>query len=315
MKKNCVIGFMLFIVGTNAFCKQFNHVSKKYQYDFAVCGIFQNEARFLREWIEFHKIVGAQHFYLYDNKSTDNFRDILAPYIESGLVEVIEWSYSNANLNAQNSAFSDCIKRTSGIVKWVAFLDLDEYLFPVAAFSLVDFLVGYEHFGGVCVNWVMYGTSQVQKIPLDGLMIECLVKCDPRGNKHIKSIVRPDRVLDFNNPHFARYRPGYYQVNADKVEFDGPYSPYIAIDKVRINHYWTRDIDYLYSIKLPRAESLKTNMMVLDDDSWYVAKQAGLQMTPTEWTLAVSAYMNRQPDYCIYKYKELLRKALFLADE
>lgn len=161
----------------------------------------------------------------------------------------------------------------------------------------------------------MYGTSDVQKVPNNGLMIEYLVKCDPKGNKHVKSIVRPDRVLGFYNPHFAHYKQGFYQVNADKVCFEGPYSPYITIGKVRINHYWTRDIDYLYSIKLPRAESLKTNMMVLDDDSWYIPKESGLHMTPTEWTLAVSACMNREPDYSIYKYVEPLKKALFLADK
>jgi hypothetical protein len=306
---------MLFIGATNILCKQINPVSKKYTYDFAVCGIFQNEARFLREWIEFHKIVGAQHFYLYNNKSTDNFMDILAPYIKSGLVEVIDWLYSNENLNAQNSAFSDCIKRASGVANWVAFLDLDEYLFPVNEFRLVNFLKRYEDFGGVCANWVMYGTSDTQKIPVDGLRIENLIKSDPQGNKHVKSIVRADRVLGFYNPHFAHYKPDYYQVNADKVRFEGPYSPYIAIDKIRINHYWTGDIDNLYQNKVPRAESLKTNAMVLDDDSWYIPRAIARQMTPTEWTLAISACMNREFDYSIYKYLKSLKKALFLSNK
>src|SRR4051794_11337491 len=54
-----------------------------YQYDFTVCAIFQNEAKYLKEWIEYHRLVGAQHFYLYNNRSTDHYMDILQPYIDS----------------------------------------------------------------------------------------------------------------------------------------------------------------------------------------------------------------------------------------
>lgn len=286
-----------------------------YMYDLAICGMFQNETRFLREWIEFHRLVGVQHFYLYNNNSTDGYMHILEPYIVSGIVELVDWPYSNENLRAQNLAFTDVLKKTRGIAKWVAFLDLDEYLFACEQQSLVEFLKKYEGYGGVCANWVMFGTSDVQNIPIDGLMTEYLVKCDPYGNKHVKSIVRPESVIDFFNPHYAHYRKGYYQVNGDKIKFEGPYSPYIAINKIRINHYWTRDIHYLQTVKLPRAESLKTNMMVLDDDSWYIPREKARLMSPAQWTLAVSAYMNSAHDDAIQRYIDPLRRVLFLADE
>ena len=284
-----------------------------YTYDLAICGMFQNEARFLKEWIEFHKLVGVQHFYLYNNRSTDDFEDVVDSYIKSGLVEVIDWDFSNVDLYAQNLAFTDVLKRVMGVAKWVAFLDLDEYLFPCKRKSLVKFLKDYKKFGGLAVNWVMFGTSNIDKIPDNGLMIEYLVKCDPKGNKHIKSIVRPETVIEFFNPHYASYKPGFFQVNADKVQFEGPYSPYICIDKIRINHYWTRDIYHLYNVKLPRAESLHTNLMVLDDDSWYIPRDVGRSLMPTEWTMAVSEYMNVAEDYSIKKYLPQLKKALFFA--
>ena len=83
--------------------------SKIYQYDFGVCAIFQNEARFMKEWIEFYKIIGAQHFYLYNNKSTDNYLDILKPYVEQGEVELFDWNYSNQGLYAQDRAYDDAL--------------------------------------------------------------------------------------------------------------------------------------------------------------------------------------------------------------
>ena len=42
------------------------------KYKVSICAIFKNEAKYLREWIEFHKIVGVEHFYLYNNFSTDD---------------------------------------------------------------------------------------------------------------------------------------------------------------------------------------------------------------------------------------------------
>ena len=33
---------------------------KKYQV--SICAIFKNEAKYLKEWIEFHKIIGVEHF-------------------------------------------------------------------------------------------------------------------------------------------------------------------------------------------------------------------------------------------------------------
>ena len=57
-------------------------------HDLVVCAVFRNEARFLREWIEFHRLVGADKFVLFDNHSVDDFRSVLRPYVESGIVSL-----------------------------------------------------------------------------------------------------------------------------------------------------------------------------------------------------------------------------------
>ena len=63
-----------------------NQHQNKYKYDLAVVAIMKNEGPYLKEWIEFHKLVGVQKFYLYDNESNDDSRKILEPYIKEGLV-------------------------------------------------------------------------------------------------------------------------------------------------------------------------------------------------------------------------------------
>jgi hypothetical protein len=46
----------------------------------------KNEGRYLRKWIEFQRIVGVEQVYLYDNGSTHDSADILAPYVTEAFV-------------------------------------------------------------------------------------------------------------------------------------------------------------------------------------------------------------------------------------
>ena len=45
------------------------------KYEISICAIFKNEAPFLKEWLEFHLMLGIDHFYLYNNNSEDDYLD------------------------------------------------------------------------------------------------------------------------------------------------------------------------------------------------------------------------------------------------
>lgn len=46
-------------------------------YYFSICAIFKDESLSIKEWIEYHKLIGVEHFYLYNNKSKDSSVSIL----------------------------------------------------------------------------------------------------------------------------------------------------------------------------------------------------------------------------------------------
>lgn len=232
------------------------------EYDLALCAIFKNEADYLREWIEFHKLVGVQHFYLYNNLSEDHFYQVLTPYIESGEVELFEWpdqfkeDGSRAWTQTQTSAYMHAVQLAKRKAKWLAILDTDEFLFPVEKDSLVDFLLDYEREAALCVNWQMYGTSGVAEIAPGHLLIEDLIYKAPTEygeNIQVKSIVRPMCVESVTNPHHCNFILGLYQVNSNGEMRFGPFSP-VLVDKIRINHYWTRDEKFFYEKKIARRE-------------------------------------------------------------
>jgi hypothetical protein len=231
-----------------------------YQYDLSICAIFRDEAPYLREWIEFHRLVGVQHFYLCSHASVDHYKEILQPYINQGIVDLTELQNQDLldieNFNILQSTFyTNCLNLARGVSQWVAFIDVDEFLFPIQEDSLVHFLKKYEEYGGVTANWLMFGTSWVDKVQENELMIEMLTRCAPLDfgpHVHIKSIVQPIYVNRFYNPHYAEYAPGYFQVDTDKQPSYGPFNLEIKFDQLRINHYWMKDEDYFFNIKLPR---------------------------------------------------------------
>ena len=55
-------------------------------YDLAVVAILKNEAPYVKEWLDYHLLAGADHFFLYDNESPDNLKEVLQPYIDAGIV-------------------------------------------------------------------------------------------------------------------------------------------------------------------------------------------------------------------------------------
>ncbi len=253
--------FKIFFLLSFAFIK----FLPSYEYDLAITAIFRDEARFLKEWIEYHRLIGVQHFYLYNNLSNDNYKEVLKPYIEKRIVELIEWNADHTNIyqwnDIQCSAYRDAIEKTSKKVKWLAVIDLDEFIVLVKEKNLVKFLKKYEEYSGLGVNWQTYGTSNVQQIPSKKLLIESLkykLQTHHRANQHVKCIVRPEYVSTIVNPHWAFYHTGCH-VNADKISFIDHETPYVSIDKIRINHYWSRDIDFLLNVKWPRYVSYGRN--------------------------------------------------------
>jgi Glycosyltransferase family 92 len=232
-----------------------------FQFELSMCCIFQNEDRFLKEWIDYHRLVGVEHFYMYDNLSTDQFREVLDPYINAGIVEYFVWDKNYDTpaewWNVQRNAYIDAIKRSIGISKWLCIIDTDEFIVPIKDKNIPDFLKDYESYGGVFINWVLYGTSGIQRIPKDKWMVSCLLnraELTHYAHNLVKSIVRPERVdlQKSSFPHTCSYISPYFHVNPDKKKPIKGKPKDVCINRIRINHYWSRDLEYLMEHKFPR---------------------------------------------------------------
>ena len=125
------------------------------KYDVTICAIFKNEAPFLKEWICFHQIIGIQHFYLYNNFSDDNYQDILKPFIDKGIVTLVDWPVPQGQMSSYQNWYETYRQET----KWNVFLDLDEFICPRYETNIYSWLKKYKKYPVVEGYWKMFGTS------------------------------------------------------------------------------------------------------------------------------------------------------------
>ena len=111
------------------------------RYRFAVTNMFYNMAgpcgpgmpHCLVNWIEWKRMLGFTQFYLYDNGSTDNVRELLRPYVAAGIVTLISWPSKIGgpdNNRAQHIQLQHVQLAFGDTVEWLAFMDLDEFFRP-----------------------------------------------------------------------------------------------------------------------------------------------------------------------------------------
>ena len=139
--------------------------TKKYR--ISICGIFKNEAPYLKEWVEYHEMIGIDHFYLYNNKSEDGYINVLQPYIDRGLVTLVDWPYDQAQIKAYRHFYETYRNET----QWVSFLDIDEFFCPRYEKNLSDWLSKNDKYPVLLIYWRMFGTSGKLYHNVDDLVI------------------------------------------------------------------------------------------------------------------------------------------------
>lgn len=208
-----------------------------------VVAIIKNEGAYIKEWIEYHRLVGVERFYLYDNQSDDNTLDLLAPYVRQGVV-VLERMAGEAR---QMDAYNDALRHHGRACKYMAFIDADEFIAvgdePLLR-CLDNKLTGRA--GGLALNWLIFGSGG-QTHRDEGLVIERFTQRAPYShhkNLHVKEICRPQTVLGVYNPHFCHYLWGYHAIDVWGRPVAGAYTQELPAEPFpRLHHYFTKSLE------------------------------------------------------------------------
>lgn len=260
----------------------------------AIAAIFRNEARWMREWIEYHRLVGVDHFFLYNNHSQDRFRDVLRPYRKARLVTLLDLPMPNPFKRWQVKAYFDALQRSRDCFTWLAAMDLDEFLCPIHALDVPSVLRPLERHAAVFCHWKMFGTGQHRSLGEDGLQTEQLTRCaapDLSDQSLGKTIAQPTRIQRFK-VHEAVVDDGSPHVLPSGKRFTG--TP--DFSTLQINHYFTRAQDYFETHKKPRR-------LIAE------AHHGGPGRTAAQWD-AFDRLMSLREDFTIQRFVPELKRKL-----
>lgn len=231
------------------------------RHELAIACLFRNSAFFLREWIEHYLLMGATRFYLCDNLSEDDGREVLRPYVESGVVVLTRCDrefVSQFESEIHTPFFDVVLRAAAGEARWVACMDSDEFVAPVRADDrdLLTVLRRYEDEPVVYAHWQLYGTSGVERVPAGRLLCETFVRrghAHGAGNRLLKAFVQTDRYIDMQDVHTIRGIGGFGRV-AGGIRRAVTIPEEVCVTELRVNHYNTGDAAYYARYKVPFYE-------------------------------------------------------------
>ena len=166
--------------------------ARKPKYQIGFCTIFKDEAPFLKEWIDYHVLIGVEHFYLYNNNSSDNYMEILAPYMDKGVVTLIDWPETPGQL----SAYKHWLANYKDEVKWISFADVDEFYCPIKDINLQDWIRKYDKYPVLLIYWKIFGASSKVEHDSRQFVIEQYTTCSKKLNEVGKQFYNTDYEID-----------------------------------------------------------------------------------------------------------------------
>jgi glycosyltransferase involved in cell wall biosynthesis len=204
----------------------------------------KDEAPYLSQWIEFHLLQGFEKFYFFDNGSTDGTEEVLKPYIKAGIVEFSPYP-TEVTQRKNFWVIRHSLDTFKNNHKWLFHHSIDEYMFCPNGQKVSDFLRKFENNAGVCIPWMNFNSSGKEKME-DGLVIERFKTWVDDPNRHIKTVVQPDKTYDcIGNPHcfiylqdFAVYANGK-QHDIMKIHGGAMHNDPYLLNDIRIHHYCT----------------------------------------------------------------------------
>ena len=253
-----------------------------FRYELAIVAILKNEAPYVKEWLDYHLLAGVDHFYIYDNDSTDNMQSMLQPYIGA---EVVDYTPMPGKC-AQMLAYHDAVDKHKFDCRYMAFLDGDEFLLPRGGFqSIKDVLRqtidNNPNAVALTVNWHTFGSNGLEKADYEKGVLERFTRRAPNdfdvdrgfGNGHVKTIANPRLIDSMTLPHCATYYLGKFAVDENGNVVPGYFNPNVPDKKIIINHYSIKSKEE-FNNKIARGYADSANIRAKMEDFLHTDKVA-----------------------------------------
>eukprot|EP00892_Ulva_mutabilis_P002020 jgi/Ulvmu1/11819/UM080_0030.1 len=141
----------------------------------AICAIMKDEsAQDVQEFLEYHRWIGVDTFYMRENGEECAVRDVLEPYERAG---VLDFDLApGPKYPLQTNWYNECSKLASKKHSWVAFIDLDEFIVVLNKQQSVTrqgalkevLRRSFRYNAAVSMQWVLFGSGGHKAPPPEG---------------------------------------------------------------------------------------------------------------------------------------------------
>jgi len=198
-----------------------------------------DENDYLDEWVRYHLGIGFDHIVIYDNKSTVPVQNLWGDKV-TVILEDRKFQSSD-----DDNCHNDTLKNFDA--NWIARIDVDEFIVLKKHDNINELLEPYKEFGGLGINWRIFGTSGHIKKPTGKVVDNYLWRVPDScteiingGSSHLKTIVRREFCVKIHQPHFCLSTRQL--VNEDFVPYLHAWTNSSRKLSV-IHHYVTKSLD------------------------------------------------------------------------
>lgn len=209
-------------------------------YQLAVGCIFKNEAHCMKEWITHYLHHGAEHFYMIDDASTDNFMPIIEEF--KGYVTLFH-AHCDYYLGRQRVMYNQFILPHLKETKWLLMVDMDEFVWSPQCINLTDILNNCWNLGQIQFYDALFGSNGYIAQP--EFLVNSFTKRQEEPRKQLKYFINSNYEFSSLNIHHATFV--HEQDEKDKFIILG-YDTFIN------NNYCCQSKEFWINVKCTRGD-------------------------------------------------------------
>lgn len=230
------------------------------KYTLAVGALFKNETTSIKEWLEHYIIRGVEHFYLINDKSTDDYMSILTPYVQRGIVTVFEEDcpyYLGRQMDIYNRHILPRLSET----EWLIMIDIDEYVWSPKTIKLYDLLnTGFSSMAQIQINHTLFGSNGHEEQPTS------VVAGFTKRTLEIPSLIKDYKYII--NTKFQFKSLNIHHATHVNYEDEKERFKIFSSEWFRMNHYSCQSRSFWRNIKCTRGDADNYRNRTVDDAYW-----------------------------------------------
>ena len=235
-----------------------------------VCVRVKDEQKIIKDWVNHYLKLDFDYIYIYDNLSNPSVENTLGNYDKNKIkIKIDKVIASN-----QTDVYQDCLNNNKHL-DWLLICDADEFLY-IKNGNIKDFLNSFSNdTGTIFINWLVFGTSNLQTYDLSKNIFEQFIKREPYNffwNEYVKSFIRPKYIKTINGWHKIfnnSYKTKDVYNNSINLHKTNRYSNIKLNDNtpVILIHYMTLDFE---SMLIKRERNSKFSSTVENSDKYTI---------------------------------------------